>query len=517
MEAASTGNVSLLNYMLERGVDIEMRAEDGYTALHCASRTGQVAMIKNLLEKGATVGPHNPETNERQPVHEAILEKSAEAVAILLDAGADILAPDRDGRTVIDYVGSAGDILVAQALFQGEYGQLCTSEMASRLVISTVKAGKSLLLEWLLLNFPQAIPHPDSVRKSAIYIAASRGHHKVLEILLSSVKLQSKTNPNFVKAISLSLPMATARKDSAMVKILLECDALKVNQKNEYRTTALDIAVREGHTNIVKLLLSRHDINLMPKEKYRRTQLHSAASEGHVDILTLLLNHNGVDSQRKNENGQTALELAFFNCKWEAARLLANHDCAAIVLDFEFIEGETLSITSDTVLSLMKFLLHRWLITKDTKKWSKFIYEIVQSGATKLVKLLLDQSWFDVNEWTDVFAGSTALHMAAQLHRHDIFSLFLDHPRIDLNKQRFVENTVLHSAVRYDNMTAVKLLLARPEINLAVYGRAGHTALDLARILKRHEMVELLLRYGAEPSPQWTDPIQSNADSLLDS
>jgi ankyrin repeat protein len=505
MEAASTGNVSLLNYMLERGIGIEMRAEDGCTALHCASRTGQVAMIKNLLEKGATVDPRNSKMKDKRPIHEAVFGKSAEGVAVLLSAGADIMTLDHDGRTVIDYVGLTGDIPIAQTLFQGEHWQLCTSEMASKLVVATVKAGKSLLLEWLLSKFPQAIPHPDNVRKSPIYIATSRGNHKVLEILLLYVELPSNSNPNFVKAISLSLPKATTRNDLATVKILIGCDALKVNQKNYWGITALDIAVREGHTNIVKLLLSHHDVNLMLENEYGRTPFHSAAIEGHVDILTLLLNHCGVDSQRKDQNGQTALELALLNCKLEAVRLIANHVRAAIGLDFEFIEGETLSITSDTVLSLVIFLLQRGLLTKNTKKWSNFIYGIVQSGATKLVKLLLDQSWFDVNEWTGVFAESTALHMAAQLHRHEILSLLLDHPRINLNKQKYEwlghGDTVLHSAVQYGNTTAVKLLLARPQMNLALYGDAGHTALGLARKLERHEIVELLLQCGAKETP----------------
>jgi ankyrin repeat protein len=41
MQAASTGNIRLVEFALSAGANISMVADDGSTALHCAAKTGQ--------------------------------------------------------------------------------------------------------------------------------------------------------------------------------------------------------------------------------------------------------------------------------------------------------------------------------------------------------------------------------------------------------------------------------------------------------------------------------------------
>jgi hypothetical protein len=61
MEAASAGNILMLDHMLQGGVDVDTKAGDGYTALHCAARTGQTEAVGYLLQKGAIVDTFNSE------------------------------------------------------------------------------------------------------------------------------------------------------------------------------------------------------------------------------------------------------------------------------------------------------------------------------------------------------------------------------------------------------------------------------------------------------------------------
>jgi ankyrin repeat protein len=469
MEAASTGNVSMLNHMLQGGVDVDTKAGDGYTALHCAAMTGQTEAMKFLLKKGAIVDTRNSESRGRRPVHNAIGGKHAKAFAILLDAGADILLPDDKSHTVIDHVGSVGDVQVAQILFAKAHEQLCESEIASQLVLAAAKAGKSDLMKWLLSNFPEAVTHPDKVMASPIHAAVRLGHGEVLGILLSASKASNATNPNFVKAISRSLAAATAREATTMVRMLLECESVNINSESQDRETSL----------------------------------HIAAKIGHVGVLKLLLGHSKINSQCKSLRGQMPLELALLNCNWEALRLLANHDRDTLELGFEFLEEETLSIISDKIWKLVKCLLEREFLLKAMFGWGSFFERMVRMGATKVVKLLLEQPWFIVNEQLHFGRWDTVLHIAAQHHRHEIFCLLLGHPQIDVNKSGgFIGDNVLHYAVEYDNIVAVQLLLARPELNLTSVNDYGITALELARTLERHEMVSLLSKHGTSASPR---------------
>ena len=53
MQAASAGNLGLVQAILQSGVDISKQADDGSTALHCAAKADQTGMICLLIESGA--------------------------------------------------------------------------------------------------------------------------------------------------------------------------------------------------------------------------------------------------------------------------------------------------------------------------------------------------------------------------------------------------------------------------------------------------------------------------------
>lgn len=95
-------------------------------------------------------------------------------------------------------------------------------------------------------------------------------------------------------------------------------------------------------------------------------------------------------------------------------------------------------------------------------------------------------------------SGETALHTAIYYHSHEIFSLFLERPGVDVNATTWhfsdflSKDSVLHTAIRYDNMPAVQKLLARTDIDLSRQNKVQQTALDLVRKLERHDLVGLL-------------------------
>jgi len=54
LQAATAGNVNLLETCLQAGVSIDSKADDGSTPLHCAARAGQVAVVEILIQKNRT-------------------------------------------------------------------------------------------------------------------------------------------------------------------------------------------------------------------------------------------------------------------------------------------------------------------------------------------------------------------------------------------------------------------------------------------------------------------------------
>jgi ankyrin repeat protein len=513
MEAACTGNISLLDGLLAQGIAVNASAQDGYTAMHCAARTGQVAMIRHLLTKGCNIDAPNIKMKNRRPIHEAIISKDVAAVATLVCAGADLLLQASDDRTVFDYAASTMELPLAQALFQPNEELLCTLEKASLLITSSVKAGNAPLLRWLLSTFPEALPQPKDVQRALIYIAIRRRHCEVAEILLAFSNSASKSNKHFVKAASCALPYAARANFVDVVKALLGCSDINVNHKFHWDRTALHYAAEKGNEQLVRTLLDHKDVNVNVKDWHARTPLHLAAKYGHSKIVKLLLAHASVMSQCKDRYGDTPLAAAFFHYRWHALQAIAEHQGIILNLNVEATKDELPTTDADQFLAVANDLLDRGLLSKDSWRWESIARMAVISGETVIVRFLLEKLEFDVNQGVlDGDWGGSILHVATQHHHHDIFQLCLEHPKIDFNHRPYGRygwgGSALHYAVEFNNMTASKLLLARPEIDVTL--RAEHdkisvTALDLAKKLERHEMVTLLSQHRSPTTLSGTD------------
>jgi ankyrin repeat protein len=542
MEAASTGNISLLDGLLAQGIAVNANAQDGYTAMHCAARTGQVAMIRHLLTKGCNIDAPNIKMKNRRPIHEAIISKDVAAVAALVCAGADLLLQASDDRTIFDYAASTMDLPLAQALFQPNEEPLCTHEKASLLITSSVKAGNASLLRWLLSTFPEALPQPNGVQRAPLFSAMRRGQHEVVEVLLAFSNPASKSNKYFVKAASCVLPYAAEGNLVDMVQALLACSDINVNQGCRDGETALHYAARNGNEQIVRILLGSEGINVNSACRNGRTPLHEVSLHGHVHVAKLLLSHEDINvnskiwhngstplflaakhgylsivelllahasvvSQCKDRNGQTPLAAAFFSCSWDVLHAIAQHQGTILDLNVEATKDELPTTNADQFLAMATNLLDRELLSKDPSKWGSIAKMAVMSDTAGVVKFLFEELDFNVNhDIRDELGAHRMLHLAIQHHCHDIFQLCLEHPKVKINEISYgrhlsVGGSALHYTVKFNNMTAFKLLLTHPEIDVTLRawcdGRDGRdkTALDLAKRLERHEMIKLLSQH----------------------
>ena len=89
------------------------------------------------------------------------------------------------------------------------------------------------------------------------------------------------------------------------------CEAWGINgidARNNYGTTLLHRAAREGHSDVVKALLEA-GANDAAQDQIGNTPLHLAAREGHTDIVRTLL-EAGTRVDVRDKNGSTPLHLA---------------------------------------------------------------------------------------------------------------------------------------------------------------------------------------------------------------
>ena len=98
MLAALKGQLELANQMVKKGADVN---KTGWTPLHYAATTGQLAVIRLLIENHAYIDAESP--NGSTPLMMASMYGTPEAVKLLLDEGADPTLKNQQGLTAVQF------------------------------------------------------------------------------------------------------------------------------------------------------------------------------------------------------------------------------------------------------------------------------------------------------------------------------------------------------------------------------------------------------------------------------
>ncbi len=111
MMAAIKGNADLAQLLIARDADVN---KTGWTPLHYAASTGQVAVIRILLDANAYIDAESP--NGTTPLMMAARYGTATAVEVLLREGADPKLKNQLGLTALDFAQKAERPDVVEAI-----------------------------------------------------------------------------------------------------------------------------------------------------------------------------------------------------------------------------------------------------------------------------------------------------------------------------------------------------------------------------------------------------------------
>ena len=100
-DAARSDNVSEVGVMVRSGVPIDVKDEDGYTALYWAAYTNHIDVVEELLEFGANVNIQN--RYHWTPLHAAAQVNNTDIMQILLlRGGANPSITNNKRQTALD-------------------------------------------------------------------------------------------------------------------------------------------------------------------------------------------------------------------------------------------------------------------------------------------------------------------------------------------------------------------------------------------------------------------------------
>lgn len=317
--------------------NIKYRTKDGYTALHFASCDGFLDTVKWLLLKGADINAQDK--NLYTPLLFAVINNHHEIAQYLLEQKASVDLAEKDNRTPLTYASFKGNQSITELLLLNS---------ANPNPVDDVKYGplyqrKSLATTKLLVMYGADINakgyknrtplqhekefklSPDDVIDYLTDLEKrqikAKAYKNVLELIQeyhdkndspSAVELDvAYQNSNKLDFTIEQLPLLHFAANYGYQELLLWLlrKKVNVNAKTEKGETALDFAIRSGHTNIVRVLLYQGvDINSCG-ELSSYTPLMLATRYNREAEMKMLIEHKA-DVNSVTINGTTALDKA---------------------------------------------------------------------------------------------------------------------------------------------------------------------------------------------------------------
>jgi ankyrin repeat protein len=215
-DALKARDVDQVRRLLAAGANVNEKVQRDYP-LNVAATFGPAEMVAMLLDAGADI--EKPGRDGLHPLHNAVAMGHREIVAQLVEKGANVNSTDRLGRTpLITFANNGGEIGIAKMLLAA--GADPKSEDVDRMPALNVAAQiGNLELGELLIAGGADINHRDMGGESPLIAAVFHKRHDFVRMLIAhgvDVNLKSKSGVT---------PLKWAANDVAMQKLLIEAGA----------------------------------------------------------------------------------------------------------------------------------------------------------------------------------------------------------------------------------------------------------------------------------------------------
>jgi ankyrin repeat protein len=343
--------------------------------------------------------------------------------------------------------------------------------------------GLDVLLSDLLSENQSDVDERDSHNQTPLYLAALRGHEKVVRLLLErDADVGAKESEERT-----ALHMSAANEHDKVMLLLLQHKA-DVDIKDKWGWTALHRAAINKHETAVRHLL-KYKTNIDAKDNGGRTVLHRVAERGYKSVVGLLLKHKaGINI--KDDRGRTPLHEAAEQGHEIVVTQLLEHKADVNAKDNDKWTALHIAAANGHEKAASELLSYEANI-KARDKWERTALHIsAENGYEEVTRLLLG---YEINTSLKDRWGQTALHIAASNGHVAVAQLL----KADVNARTMNGWTAIHEASLNGHEEVVRLLL-KGEADINAKTDDGRTALHEAAAAGYDGVVQLLLEYQAD-------------------
>ncbi|VDH91361.1 transient receptor potential cation channel subfamily A member 1 [Mytilus galloprovincialis] len=291
------------------------------TPLHRAALFNHVGVVEYLLDKGADINALD--ANDRTPLFVAASKGAWSTVNLLIKRGANIALKDEKNRNFLHVIIKGGGSLnmFEDDVFKNVKNLLNeTDDIGCTPLHYATREGQLNAID-TLISMGALLNPKNKMKQSPLHFAARYGRYNTCKRLLNS-----KDGPGIINEVdedgSTALHHAAKNGHVKIITLLMQRGAY-VTRDHE-GNTPLHMAVIHGHTRSMRCILNVHGNLLDSQNNDGNTALHVACQVGQVPAVTLLMSADAKFSL--NGNGGTFFDLAIDNKHTDVATAIVKHN-----------------------------------------------------------------------------------------------------------------------------------------------------------------------------------------------
>ncbi|KAF5713682.1 ankyrin protein [Fusarium globosum] len=301
IEAVRHGNESVYMKLLGRGA-VDDCGENGRTALIEAASVGDLALVEKLIKNGAKV--RRRDRKGKNALIEASRSGHARIVELLLPNQSDVDHQDHWGSTALMEACTGGHADIIELLLAANARldiRNCINESA--LDLGARHCGEVIMKRLFHQITDPSIQYQHSC--SALVIASEHQRPHIVSLILEDAEIKPAS-----KYIDLALSKSYHRGSEEVVKLLISHEANpNLEFENDVSLKPLLMHAIYARSDAVALLLLEAGIDIEAEDDVGEGPIHAAVRQGNKTMVLSLL-EKGFSVNRRSRSGLLPLDLA---------------------------------------------------------------------------------------------------------------------------------------------------------------------------------------------------------------